>query len=195
MNECDDIVSRRYSKLEENLHAVEPLYSAQHRNWIELDGKWSKWKLFELAKAHIEPAMRKQQDYLRNIEADKPASISGLCLTPAELSYRLGPFRTYCPVRCAYYFSSVASAHFCVTAAGTSRRASTRLSCRMSTLLWSTRASTITWRTGLHLMISLPTLRLELALHCKAHFSTYSLYSCTWAHRRARRRFVARPRK
>ena len=93
------MIQQRLTCYQEHIGTVQDWYIAQHRNWTTVDGTGSKWKVFDQVQGKIEAAVCRQQAYLRDIAANVPALIDGLCLTPAELKARLGSFQSFCPVR------------------------------------------------------------------------------------------------
>ena len=98
-NDDDELIRLRYAAYNNTISSVRSWYSEQHRNWYKVNGQASKWSCAVAALEPIERGVYQQQLYLNNLQLERPAPIDGLCLTPTEISIRLGKFQNYCPVR------------------------------------------------------------------------------------------------
>eukprot|EP00731_Ephydatia_muelleri_P001087 Em0001g1087a len=82
MHDSPAILLTRSGQYYKHREGIYQWYSQQHDNWNTVDGERSQW-------------------WVWNEVRNKAASISGLCITPAEFKSRLGEYQEYCPVSLA----------------------------------------------------------------------------------------------
>ena len=64
-----------------------------------MTGIASRFQINNSANVLLSRGVIRQQTYLKAIADGKAVGIDGLCITPEEVSVRMGSFGTYCPVR------------------------------------------------------------------------------------------------
>eukprot|EP00794_Sanderia_malayensis_P000181 gene181-794_t len=92
------ITTMKLASYQREIGPIKTWYQQQHRNWVNINGGNSKWKVWNRALNETKLIVKKVQVYLDRTTQDKAASISELCVTPSQLSARLGIFGHYCPV-------------------------------------------------------------------------------------------------
>ncbi|CAF4492974.1 unnamed protein product, partial [Rotaria socialis] len=82
-------------------HEIMPVrqwYTEVHKNWMALNAKSNKWLIWDRILNETAAVTKKIQTYLERKSFNKAASIADLCISPQELSNRLGEYVHYCPV-------------------------------------------------------------------------------------------------
>ncbi|XP_062407393.1 adenylate kinase 9 [Sardina pilchardus] len=95
------ILAVRCSCYRQEGEAVRQHYQLQRHNWLSLDARHSKWRLWTHVLDHTRLCMTSIHTYMERIHHGKAASIAHLCVSPRELQARLGEFGQYCPVSLA----------------------------------------------------------------------------------------------
>ncbi|CAF0983872.1 unnamed protein product, partial [Didymodactylos carnosus] len=98
MPDSVEAISQKYAVYQHEVGPTREWYSKEHKNWITVNGKNSKWKVWDIVMNETCNVTRKIQNYLERKAQNKAASISDLCVLPQELFNRLGEFDHYCPV-------------------------------------------------------------------------------------------------
>ncbi|XP_037014937.2 adenylate kinase 9 isoform X1 [Artibeus jamaicensis] len=107
LHNSTQITAVRYSKYRKNVVAIRQYYQEQHQNWYVIDGFHSIWWVWNEAINKVKMVNRYMQIYLERIKAGKAARIDKLCITPQELTSRLGEFGQFCPVSLAESYELV----------------------------------------------------------------------------------------
>ncbi|XP_049754514.1 adenylate kinase 9 isoform X2 [Elephas maximus indicus] len=95
------ITAVKNSKHRKNIDEIRQYYQEQHQNWYVIDGFHSKWWIWNEVIKNIQMVNKCIQTYLERIKSGKAACIDKLCITPQELTSRLGEFGQFCPVSLA----------------------------------------------------------------------------------------------
>ncbi|XP_077973287.1 adenylate kinase 9-like [Styela clava] len=98
LHDSEEAFVIKLAAFEENVGGVRDWYKTQHQNWVEIDGKLSKWRLWEVALNDSKDSIRKIQNYLDRIARGEAARLNDLCITPPEFHARLSQYGEYCPV-------------------------------------------------------------------------------------------------
>ncbi|KAG8522080.1 Adenylate kinase 9, partial [Galemys pyrenaicus] len=101
------IIAVKNSKYNKNINEIRQYYEKQHQNWYVIDGFRSKWWVWNEVIKNIQMVNSYIQIYLERIKAGKAALIDKLCITPQELTSRLGEFGQFCPVSLAESYELV----------------------------------------------------------------------------------------
>ncbi|XP_075410105.1 adenylate kinase 9 [Tenrec ecaudatus] len=95
------ITAVKNSKYRKVIDDIRRYYQEQHQNWYVIDGLHSKWWVWNEVIKKIQMVNSCIQTYLERIKLGKAACIDKLCITPQELTSRLGVFGQFCPVSLA----------------------------------------------------------------------------------------------
>uniref|UniRef100_A0A8C8BCM2 Adenylate kinase 9 n=1 Tax=Otus sunia TaxID=257818 RepID=A0A8C8BCM2_9STRI len=95
------ILAIKNSCYKQHIDAIRTYYKKEHQNWCVIDALQSKWWIWNKVLQEVQVVVKEIQIYLERIREGKAAGIADLCITPAELQYRLGEFGQYCPVSLA----------------------------------------------------------------------------------------------
>eukprot|EP00731_Ephydatia_muelleri_P001091 Em0001g1091a len=101
MHDSPAILLTRSGQYYKHREGIYQWYSQQHDNWNTVDGERSQWWVWNEVRSKALFTAVQIQQYIDRIRKDKAASISGLCITPAEFKSRLGEYQEYCPVSLA----------------------------------------------------------------------------------------------
>ncbi|XP_041615307.1 adenylate kinase 9 isoform X4 [Vulpes lagopus] len=95
------IIAVKNSKHRKNIVEIRQYYQEQHHNWYVIDGFHNKWWVWNEVTKKLQMVNKYMQIYLERIKAGKAACIDKLCITPQDLTARLGEFEQFCPVSLA----------------------------------------------------------------------------------------------
>merc|ERR1719204_1221915 len=70
-------------------------------NVCDVDGKQSKWWVWDHVLEATQSVITQIQTYLQRIVQGKAASVADMCIRPSEFKGRIGDFGEYCPVSLA----------------------------------------------------------------------------------------------
>ncbi|XP_077367067.1 adenylate kinase 9 isoform X2 [Festucalex cinctus] len=73
-------------------------FCQQYDNWIQMDGRKSKWYIWEQLIKQISVSVDCIHTYLKRTRSGRAGCIDRLCVTPKEFQRQLGEFAQYCPV-------------------------------------------------------------------------------------------------
>uniref|UniRef100_A0A8D1T480 AAA+ ATPase domain-containing protein n=1 Tax=Sus scrofa TaxID=9823 RepID=A0A8D1T480_PIG len=102
-----EIIAVRNSKYRKNIGDIRQFYQEQHQNWYVIDGFHSKWWVWNEVIKKVKMVNKHMQIYLERTKAGKAACIDKLCISPEELTSRLGEFGQFCPVSLAESYELV----------------------------------------------------------------------------------------
>ncbi|XP_020946714.1 adenylate kinase 9 isoform X2 [Sus scrofa] len=107
LHNSSQIIAVRNSKYRKNIGDIRQFYQEQHQNWYVIDGFHSKWWVWNEVIKKVKMVNKHMQIYLERTKAGKAACIDKLCISPEELTSRLGEFGQFCPVSLAESYELV----------------------------------------------------------------------------------------
>lgn len=93
-----EVIDERIKANEKNLLEVEVYFATQYNNIRMLDGKVSKWGLFEEARKHIESKIKARKDLVRLMVTHSAAAVSDVGLHYNCIINNLSSFGNWCPI-------------------------------------------------------------------------------------------------
>lgn len=97
-HDSGQVVALRYQVFQREIKSVVEVYERDHQNLVKVNGKQSKWLVWEEVKAIALHNISEIQNYLSNMKQDKAASLRGMCVTHKDFIDHLGDFDQFCPV-------------------------------------------------------------------------------------------------
>ncbi|KAI4890937.1 hypothetical protein NFI96_033193 [Prochilodus magdalenae] len=103
VNDSPQILNIQNSCFKREVEVIRQYFRHQYHNWVPVDGRKSKWWVWNRVLDEVRTSMRHIYNYLERIRKGQAASVARLCITPHELQSRLGEFDHYCPVSLALH--------------------------------------------------------------------------------------------
>ncbi|OQV19061.1 Adenylate kinase 9 [Hypsibius exemplaris] len=93
------VVATRLAHYKINIPQIKSFLQSHTRNLVEIDASASKWKMWDTALEVVANRTVLVQDYVERREKRLAAPLTGLCVTPHQMSSRLSDeYRYYCPI-------------------------------------------------------------------------------------------------
>jgi adenylate/nucleoside-diphosphate kinase len=94
----EEILEKYYQAYISNIEPIRTTYSQLYRNWMAINARQNRWKIWTDLFNFMTEATFKMQRYMKSIRDDNIAQLDGICITPNEYEKRKGHFGDYCPV-------------------------------------------------------------------------------------------------
>ena len=78
----EPILKEHYQYYENEIDLLRKQYTHLYRNWLIIDAKQNRWKLWVTLYNFMSESIYKLQRYMDNIKNDKIAQLDGVCITP-----------------------------------------------------------------------------------------------------------------
>jgi len=97
-NDALDLIQSKFNSWNQSEADIKAFFSNKYSNWLDLDGRSSKWALKDIAVTAMNTCLLKRQKYLHLKIHGRAAPIIGTSISNEIIAARTSKFLQYCPV-------------------------------------------------------------------------------------------------